>query len=83
MAEIIHLAGEAADSFLVVGFARDGDDKVVDAGLYHRLQTLPYHLRHTDNGALRVIVEAACKTGDTIPALVFDLGEAETLLDEA
>jgi hypothetical protein len=27
--------------------------------------------------------EATCMMGDTIPALVFDLGEAETLLDEA
>ena len=28
---------EAADCFLVVGFARDGDNEVVDAGLDHGL----------------------------------------------
>jgi hypothetical protein len=31
------LAGEAADRILVVGFARDGDDEVVDAGIDHGL----------------------------------------------
>src|SRR5215217_8194183 len=38
------LAGEAPYRLLIVGFARDSDDEVVDPRIDHRLEPLSYHL---------------------------------------
>src|SRR5215207_3131095 len=50
------LACEAPDRLLVIGFARDRDDEVVDPRIDHRLEPLSDHLRRPHDGALGIFV---------------------------
>src|SRR5215212_2781303 len=50
------LAGEAPYRLLIVGFARDRDDEVVDPRIDHRLEPLSYHLWRPHDGLLSIFV---------------------------